>query len=248
MFLEFCIPSPGSTWGGDGLGSAWVAYSCHGSILTRPHAGNGVLPCVRSEGYRGLGGCAIRGWRLLEGRLGDPMFHKAINFAAALSFILFLPPRVVSQDMNGSNRTWETPTRRGMHRSSKVIGSAVQDDRYALEADTSIAGFKEYREGLSEFKEARQFMQLKAAVYADLNRLEKSRNAKPRCDTVRGADSNCQSSGNLAVNRANGRSIRESPAQAKSAVPPVSSMSAGGSEALTQSRRSGAYRRPAQRL
>jgi hypothetical protein len=235
-------------WAGDGLGPARMVDSRRGSILTRPHTGNWVSPCVRSEGYRRPGGCAIRGWRLLEGRLGDPMCHKAINFAVALSFILFLPPRVVSQDINGSNRTWETPTQRGMHRSSKVIGPAVQDDRYALEADTSIAGFKEYREGLSEFKEAQQFIQLKAAVYADLNRLEKSRHAKPRCDTVRGADSNCQSSGNLAVNRANGRSIRESPAQAKSAVLPVSSMSAGGSQALTQSRRSGAYRKPAQRL
>lgn len=38
-----------------------------------------------------------------------------------------------------------------------------------------------------------------------------------------------------------------SSAQAKSAVLPVSLMSAGGSEALTQSRQSGAYRKPAQR-
>jgi len=158
------------------------------------------------------------------------MCHKAINFAVALSFILFLPPRVVSQDTNGSNRTWETPTQRGIHRSSKVIGPAVQDDRHALEEDTSIAAFKEHKEGLREFKEAQQFMQLKAAVYADLNRLERSRHAKPRCDTVRGADSNCQSSGNLAVNRASGRSIRESPAQAKCAVLPVSLMPAGGSK------------------
>ena len=164
-------------WAGDGLGPARMVDSRRGSILTRPHTGNWVSPCVRSEGYRRPGGCAIRGWRLLEGRLGDPMCHKAINFAVALSFILFLPPRVVSQDINGSNRTWETPTQRGMHRSSKVIGPAVQDDRYALEADTSIAGFKEYREGLSEFKEAQQFIQLKAAVYADLNRLQKSRHA-----------------------------------------------------------------------
>jgi hypothetical protein len=158
------------------------------------------------------------------------MCHKAINFAMALSFILLLPPRVVSQDANGSNHTRETPTQKGIHRPGKVFGPAVHDDRRALEEDTSIAGFKEHKEGLSEYKEAQQFMQLKVAVYADLNRLEESRYTKPECATVRGADSNCQSSGNLAVNRATGRSIRESPAQAKSAVLPVSFMPAGGSK------------------
>jgi len=158
------------------------------------------------------------------------MCHKVINFAVALSFILLLPPRVVSQDANGSNHTWETPTQRGILGPSKVIGPAVSDDRRPLEEDTSIAGFKEHKEGLREYKEAQQFMQLKVAVYADLNRLEESRHAKPKCATVRGADSNCQSSANLAVNRPTGRSIRESPAQAKSAVLPVSFMPAGGSK------------------
>lgn len=158
------------------------------------------------------------------------MCHKAINFAVALSFILFLPPRVVSQDTNESNRTRETPTQRGIRRSSKVIGPAVQDGRHALEEDTSIAGFKERKEGLSKFKEAKQFMQLKAAVYADLNRLEESKHAKPKRDTVRDGDLDYQSTGNVTVNRANGRPIRKSPAQAKSAILPVSLMSAGDSK------------------
>ena len=113
---------------------------------------------------------------------------------------------------------------------SEVAGPAGQTARHALGKTTCTATFEECRENLSEFKAAQQFMQLKAAVYADLNRLEKSRHAKPRCATVRGADSNCQSSGNMAVNRANGRSIRESPAEAKSALLPVSLMSAGGSK------------------
>ncbi len=160
------------------------------------------------------------------------MCHKAINFAVALSFVFLLPPRVVSQDTNRPNLTRETPTPRGIHGPGKVIGPAVHDGRRALELeeDTSIAGSKEHKEGLSEYKEAQQFMELKVAVYADLNRLEESRYGKPECATVRGADSNCQSSGNLAVNRATGRSIRKSPAQAESAVLPVSFMPAGGSE------------------
>ena len=158
------------------------------------------------------------------------MCHKAINFAAALSVILLLPPSVVSQDTNGSNRTRETPTQRGIHGPSEVIGPAVQDDCRALEEHTSIAGFKERKEGLSEYKEAQQFMQLKAAVYADLSRLEKSRHAKPRCDTFRGVDSNCQRSRNLAANRVNASSIRELPAQAKSTVLPVSLIPAGSTK------------------
>lgn len=168
-------------------------------------------------------GCVGFGWR-------KTMCDKAITLAVALSFIIFLPLRVMSQDANESNRTRETPTQRGTRRSGKVIGPAVQNAGHALGKNIRIATFEERREGLSEFKEAQQFMQLKAAVYADLNRLEKSRQAIPECDTVRGADSNCQSSGNLAVNLAKGRSIRESPAQAKSAVLPVSFMPAGGSK------------------
>jgi len=158
------------------------------------------------------------------------MSHKAIYFAVALTFIIFLPPRVMSQDPNASNRTRETLAPRGIRRSSKVIGPAVQNARHALEEDTSIVAFKELKEGLSEFRQAEEFMQLKVAVIADLNRLEESRHAKPKGDTVRDGDLDYQSSGNVTVNRANGRSIRDLPAQAKSAVLPVSLIRAGSTK------------------
>jgi hypothetical protein len=158
------------------------------------------------------------------------MCRKAIYLAVALSCIMFLPLRVISQNANESNLTREAPSRGGAGRASKVAGPGVQTARHALGRSSCIATFEECRENLSEFKEAQQFMQLKAAVIADLNRLEESRHAKPKCDTVRGADSNYQSSGNLPVNRANSRSIGKSPAQAESAVLPVSLMSAGGSK------------------
>lgn len=158
------------------------------------------------------------------------MCHKVVYFAVALSFVLLLSPRAISQDSNGSKHARETPIHRGILGPSNVISPAAHTDRRALEKDPSIAGFKELKESLGEYKEAQQFMQLKDAVYADLSRLEKSRYAEPRCDAVRGIDSNCQRSGNLAVNRANNGSIRELPAQAKSAVLPVSLIPAGSTE------------------
>ena len=148
----------------------------------------------------------------------------------ALSFVLLLSPRAVSQDTNGSKHAREAPIHRDLLEPRKEIGPAAHKDRRALEEDPSIAGFKELKESLGEYREAQQFMQLKAAVFADLSRLEKLRHAEPRCDAVRGIDSNCQRSGNLAVNRANNGSIRELPAQAKSAVLPVSLIPAGSTE------------------
>ncbi len=60
-------------------------------------------------------------------------------------------------------------------------------------------GFKECKESLNDFKEAEQFMRLKATVLADVNRLEKSRPTKPKIATVRNADVNRQKTGNAAV-------------------------------------------------
>ncbi len=157
------------------------------------------------------------------------MFARAIFMAGALSFIIFLPNRIISQDTKESNRTRETPTPRGIGRSYKVIGPAVQNSLQASGERTRLAGFKERGKDLSEFKEAEQFMQLKAAVIADLNRLEESRRAKPNRGIVRDADLDYQSTGNATVNRTNSRSIGESPAQAKGLVLSVLSKSAGSS-------------------
>jgi hypothetical protein len=157
------------------------------------------------------------------------MFTRAVFMAVALSFIIFLPNRIISQDTKQSNRTRETPTQKGMGRSYKVIGAAAQKGRDALGESTRLAGFEERGKDLSEFEQAEQFMQLKATVFADLNRLEESRRAKPKRHTVRDAHLDYRSAGNTTVNRANGRSIGESPAQATSLVLSVSSKSAGRS-------------------
>ncbi len=71
------------------------------------------------------------------------MFARAIFIAGALSFIIFLPNRIISQDTKESNRTRETPTPRGIGRSYKVIGPAVQNSRQASGESTRFAGFKE---------------------------------------------------------------------------------------------------------
>jgi hypothetical protein len=87
-------------------------------------------------------------------------------------------------------------------------------------------GFKECKESLNDFKEAEQFMQLKATVLADLNRLEKSRLTKPKIVTVRNAEVNRQKTGNAAVYSATVGPGRISSVQVTSAVQPVSLESA----------------------
>jgi hypothetical protein len=158
------------------------------------------------------------------------MRHKAIYFAVALGFMMLLVPRVLSQDANESNRTRETPTPRGLRRPSKVSGPAVQNAHHALGKSTRIATFEECRQNLSEFKEAQQFQRLKAVVFADLNRLDKSKRPKPDSLAARDADIYYQGTGNVMVNRANGRSISELPVQAKSTVLPVLLMPAESSK------------------
>lgn len=156
------------------------------------------------------------------------MCHKAIYLAVALSFIIFLPLRVMSQDANETNQTREAPSREGARRTSKVAGPAVQTARYVLGKSTYIATFEECRENLSEFKGAEQFMQLKVAVFADLNGSEEWRPAKPKIAAVRNAGVNRQKTGNVAVNRASVAPIRKSPVQVTSAVQPVLLESAAG--------------------
>jgi hypothetical protein len=113
---------------------------------------------------------------------------------------------------------------------SSVAGPAPQSNRQTSGESKCSAGFKECKESLNNFKEAEQFMQLKATVLADLNRLEKSRPTKPKIATVRAADVNLQKTGNGSVHSATVGPNRKSSVQAKSAVLPVSLMPAGGSK------------------
>jgi hypothetical protein len=109
-----------------------------------------------------------------------------------------------------------------------VAGQAPQSNRQTSGESKCSHGFKECKESLNDFKEAEKFMQLKATVLADLNRLEKSRPTKPKIAAVRNADVNRQKTGNGAVYSASVEPIRESSVQATSAVQPVSLESAAG--------------------
>ena len=111
---------------------------------------------------------------------------------------------------------------------SSVAGPAPQSNRQTSGESKCSAGFKECQESLNDFKEAEQFMQLKATVLADLNRLEKSRPTKPKIATVRDADVNRQKTGNGAVYSATVGPNRKSSVQVTSAVQPVSLESAAG--------------------
>ena len=82
---------------------------------------------------------------------------------------------------------------------SSVAGPAPQSNGQTSGESKCSHGFKECKESLNDFKEAEQFMRLKATVLADLNRLEKSRPTKPKIATVRNADVNRQKTGNAAV-------------------------------------------------
>jgi hypothetical protein len=109
-----------------------------------------------------------------------------------------------------------------------VAGPTPQSNLQTSGESKCSAGFKECKESLNDFKEAVQFMQLKATVIADLNRLEKSRPTKPKIATVRDADVNRWKTGNGAVYSATVGPNRISSAQATSAVQPVLLESAAG--------------------
>jgi hypothetical protein len=111
---------------------------------------------------------------------------------------------------------------------SSVAGPAPQSNRQTSGEGKCSHGFKECKESLNDFKEAEQFMQLKATVLADLNRLEKSRPTRPKIATVRVADVNRQKTGNGVLYSATAGPNGISSAQATSAVQPVSLESAAG--------------------
>lgn len=113
---------------------------------------------------------------------------------------------------------------------SSVAGPVPQSDRQTSGESKCGAGFKECKESLNNFKEAEHFMQLKTAVLADLNRMEKSRPKKPKIATVRAADVNLQKTGNGAIRSATMGPNRKSSVQAKSPVSRCHRCLRGGSK------------------
>ena len=111
---------------------------------------------------------------------------------------------------------------------SSVAAPAPQSNRPTSGESKCSAGFKACQESLNDFKDAREFMQLKATLLADLDRLERSRPTKLRITPVRDVDANHQKTGNGIVYIATGGPNRKPSVQATSAVHPVSLESAAG--------------------
>jgi len=115
---------------------------------------------------------------------------------------------------------------------SSVAGPAPQSNGLTAGDSKCSTGFKECQESLNDFKQAEQFMQLKATVLADLDQVEKSRATKPSAVTPRDATVNHQKTGNAVGYSAAVGPNRKSPGQATSTVRPVSLESAAGTASL----------------
>jgi len=113
-----------------------------------------------------------------------------------------------------------------------VAAPTPQSNGQTVEDSKCSSGFKECQESLNDFKNAEQFMQLKATVLADLDQVEKSRATKPKTATVRDADVNHQKTGNRTVYSATVGSNGKSSVQSTNAVRPVSLESAAGTPSL----------------
>ena len=109
---------------------------------------------------------------------------------------------------------------------SSVAVPAPQSNGQTSGESKCSHGFKECKESLNDFKEAEQFMRLKATIFADVNRLEKSRLTKPKIASVGNADANRRKTGNAGVYRATVGPNKMSSVQATNAVQPVSLESA----------------------
>jgi hypothetical protein len=83
--------------------------------------------------------------------------------------------------------------------STLVAKPAPQSNRGTSGGSKCSAGLQECKESLNDFKDAEQFMQLKATVFADLNRLEKSAPTKPQITSVRDANVVRRKVGNAVV-------------------------------------------------
>ena len=116
----------------------------------------------------------------------------------------------------------------GFCATSSVAGQAPQSNHQTSGESKGSNEFKACRESLNDFKEADQFMQLKATVFGDLGRIEESRPAKPKVATVRAAAVNRSKIGNGTAYSTSVDPNRRSSVQAMSAVQPVSLESAAG--------------------
>jgi hypothetical protein len=104
---------------------------------------------------------------------------------------------------------------------SSVGAPAPQSDRQIPGPSKCGNGIKECKESLNDFKDAEQFKQLKAAVLADLDWLERSSPTKPKFATVRAVDVNRQENGNPSERSSALAPHGKSTAKAMNTVQPV---------------------------
>lgn len=102
-----------------------------------------------------------------------------------------------------------------------VAGPPPQSSRQTSRESKCGAGFKQCQGSLIEFQEAREFMQLKAIVLTDLNRLEESKPTKPKISNVPDGNVIGQSTRNGAAYGTTVGPNKIASMQAKSAVRPV---------------------------
>ncbi len=112
--------------------------------------------------------------------------------------------------------------------SSSFAIPAPQSNRQTSGESKCEAGFKECQESLKDFKEAEQFMQLKATLLADLERMAESNSTNPKIAPVRDADMNHKATRNGIAYSSTVGTSRKLSTQATSAVEPVSMKSAAG--------------------
>lgn len=111
---------------------------------------------------------------------------------------------------------------------SSLAIPAPQSERQASGGSRCDAGFKECQEGLKDFKEAEQFMQLKATLLADLERMAESNSTNPKIAPLRDAPVNHLKARDVAVHNATVGPNRKMSEQVSSAVQPVSVESTAG--------------------
>jgi hypothetical protein len=112
--------------------------------------------------------------------------------------------------------------------SSSIVGQSVQGNLQARGESKCSAGFKECRESLNDFKEAGQFMQLKATVLADLVGIQNAKATKAKIAPIPGADTDRLKTGNAVVYGAIIGPAKILAVPAKSASRPVSFQPAVG--------------------
>jgi hypothetical protein len=109
-----------------------------------------------------------------------------------------------------------------------VAAPAPQSSRQTSGESKCNVGFKECQESLNDFKDAREFMRLKATLLADLDRLEKSKAIKPKIAPAYDAVVNRPISGNGIIYSTTGGPYTKPSVQAAGAAQPLPMESAAG--------------------